>query len=149
MQKAKIIAPIIITFVWIGFICSISFMEAPVKFTAPHLSLQVGVEIGRQVFKALNKTELIFALCSLGLMLGNRLKSPITISFGTVLLILSLQTFWLLPQLHQRVQIIINGGKPEPSQLHIIYIILDFIKIIALFYLGCFQLAQYKRNSFN
>src|SRR3712207_7116586 len=50
----------IITFIWVGFLAAISFMEAPVKFTAPSLTLAVGLDVGRHVFAVLNKVEWVF-----------------------------------------------------------------------------------------
>jgi hypothetical protein len=149
MNSFKFTAPIIITFIWIGFVCAISFMEAPVKFTAPHLNLQVGVEVGRQVFKALNHVEIVFGMLSLVLLVMNSYNRTIAIMLGIAILLLLLQTLWLLPQLHHRVQIIIEGGKPQPSVLHIIYIITDGLKVIILFFLGFFQFSQFKRNLIN
>lgn len=49
-------------FLWIGFVCAISFMEAWVKFRAPGVTLPLGLGIGSLVFKALNKAEWVFAI---------------------------------------------------------------------------------------
>ena len=54
-------------FVWAGLVVGISFIEAPVKFTAPSLPLSVGLDVGRHVFAALNRAELLLALASVGL----------------------------------------------------------------------------------
>jgi hypothetical protein len=40
------------TFVWMGMVLAISFLEAPLKFRAPGLILAVGLSIGRLVFRA-------------------------------------------------------------------------------------------------
>ena len=34
-------------FVWLGMVLATSFMEAPLKFRAPGVTLQVGLAIGR------------------------------------------------------------------------------------------------------
>ncbi len=52
---------IITTFLWIGFVCAISFMEAWLKFQAPGVTLAVGLGIGQLVFALLNKVEWVFA----------------------------------------------------------------------------------------
>lgn len=49
-------------FVWLGFVCAISFMEAWLKFRAPGITLPLGLGIGRLVFAALNKVEWILAI---------------------------------------------------------------------------------------
>ncbi len=41
-------------FVWLGMVLAISFIEAPLKFRAPGVTLAIGLGIGRLVFRALN-----------------------------------------------------------------------------------------------
>ena len=48
-------------FVWLGMVLAISFVEAPLKFRAPGVTLKVGLGIGRLVFRALNVFEYVFA----------------------------------------------------------------------------------------
>jgi uncharacterized membrane protein (DUF485 family) len=62
MTVVKMPIALICTFLWIGFVCAISFMEAWLKFRAPGISVPLGLGIGRLVFNALNKVELVFAL---------------------------------------------------------------------------------------
>lgn len=52
----------VFTLLWIGFVLAISFMEAPLKFQAPSLTLPVALEIGYLVFHALNGVEIGLAL---------------------------------------------------------------------------------------
>lgn len=51
-----------VTFVWLGMVLAISFLEAPLKFRAPGVSVPIGLGIGRLVFKALNSCEVVFAV---------------------------------------------------------------------------------------
>ena len=51
-----------LTFVWLGMILAISFLEAPLKFRAPGITVPLGVGIGRLVFRALNGCEAVLAL---------------------------------------------------------------------------------------
>ena len=44
-------------FVWLGMVLAISFLEAPLKFRAPNVTVQIGLGIGRLVFRALNTVE--------------------------------------------------------------------------------------------
>jgi hypothetical protein len=50
-----------LTFVWLGMVLAISFLEAPLKFRAPGVTLPVGLGIGRLVFRALNWGEAVLA----------------------------------------------------------------------------------------
>ena len=47
--------------VWLGFVLGISFLEAPLKFRAPGITRELGLGIGKLVFGALNKVELVLA----------------------------------------------------------------------------------------
>ena len=51
-----------VTFIWLGMVLAISFLEAPLKFRAPNVTLQIGLGIGRLVFRALNTVEVAFAV---------------------------------------------------------------------------------------
>lgn len=43
--------------IWLGLIIGISFLEAPLKFTAPGITIPLGLGIGRRVFLAMNIVE--------------------------------------------------------------------------------------------
>src|SRR6185437_3470838 len=120
-------------FIWIGFICAISFMESWLKFRAPGVTLSVGLGIGRIVFNVLNKLEWMFALVILCSLLWN--KSLFTWQnsyFFAVLIILLLQTFWLLPDLDKRAEAVINGSILESSNTHLYFIIAEILKLTGL-----------------
>ncbi|BBU23228.1 hypothetical protein MYXE_30180 [Mycobacterium xenopi] len=51
-----------VSFIWFGMVAAISFLEAPLKFRAPNVTLQIGLGIGRLVFRALNSVEVVFAI---------------------------------------------------------------------------------------
>lgn len=139
-MKLKVEQPValICIFTWIGFVCSISFLEAWLKFRAPGVTLPIGLGIGRLVFAALNKVEWVFALA---IIVSTYTKPAITIFNQKALLILALfflitQTLWLLPALDARAQLYINGENVAPSNLHIYYVIAEFLKVTTLFLFG-------------
>jgi uncharacterized PurR-regulated membrane protein YhhQ (DUF165 family) len=41
-------------FTWFGMVIAISFVETPLKFRAPGITVPLGLRIGRLVFKVLN-----------------------------------------------------------------------------------------------
>lgn len=47
---------------WLGLIIGISFIEAPLKFTAPGITIPLGLGIGRRVFLAMNIVEVALGL---------------------------------------------------------------------------------------
>lgn len=132
-----------IPFIWFGFVTAISFMEAPLKFQAPNITIPLGLGIGYLVFHALNKVEI--ALCILMLisffLAKPKNKLPI-ILYAIIALILILQTFWLFPLLDERTMKVINGTAEPFSNLHIYYIVFDSIKILLLLALGGILLKQ-------
>lgn len=62
MTTTKFQLAIASVFLWIGFVCAISFMEAWLKFSAPGVTIPIGLGIGRLVFSALNKVEWLLAI---------------------------------------------------------------------------------------
>ncbi len=131
------ILQIAVPFIWFGCVGAISFMEAPLKFTAPNITLALGLGIGRIVFQTLNKIELLLALLIIVSFFMNRPKSRFPLYlFGVIFVLLILQTFWLLPVLDARAETIISGGVPPDSILHFIYIAFDALKFLLLFALG-------------
>ncbi|GAB1462099.1 hypothetical protein [Pedobacter sp.] len=137
-MKSKVAQPValICTFTWIGFICAISFMEAWLKFRAPGVTLPIGLGIGRLVFAALNKVEWVFALAILISSLKTIRKTSINPFYIVVVLVLILQTTWLLPALDARAQLYIDGKNVPHANLHIYYVIAEGVKIISLFIFG-------------
>lgn len=88
-----------IALIWLGMVLGISFLEAPVKFMAPSVTLEIGLDIGRYVFGAFNKVECAFALVIAILLIIIRRKNLSMVPLGLAWLTLALQTAWLLPVL--------------------------------------------------
>jgi hypothetical protein len=61
MSLAPAVA-VAVVFIWLGMVLAISFLEAPLKFRAPNVTLQIGLGIGRLVFRALNTVEVVLAI---------------------------------------------------------------------------------------
>jgi hypothetical protein len=133
----------ILTFIWFGFVAAISLMEAPVKFSAPSLTLPVGLDVGRIVFSTLNKVEIGFALLSIVSIVLVKPGRKIIIVLSLVLLILLIQTLWLLPALNSRALMVISGEVPPESNIHLFYIIIEMLKLSGLFLLGLLQIKYF------
>lgn len=134
-----------ITFIWAGFLAAISFMEAPVKFTAPSLTLAIGLDVGRHVFAALNKAEWFFTGISAFLLFKTKPAWGSKMVWVGVYVILFVQTFWLLPALDARALVYITGNTPPASHLHISYIIIEAIKLAGLIVAGCLQVVAFRK----
>jgi hypothetical protein len=131
------ISQIAIAFIWFGMIAAISFMEAPLKFQAPGITLGLGLGIGRLIFGTLNKIEIVLAVLMLISLLRSRPKGRFyVIAFSVIIGLLFLETVWLLPVLDERATAVINGTAAPYSNLHLFYIAFDAIKFLLLFALG-------------
>ncbi|MBY5957125.1 hypothetical protein KUV50_03185 [Membranicola marinus] len=128
---------IVLTFLWIGFVCAISFMEAGLKFRAPGVTIPVGLSIGRVVFGALNKVEWVLAAAIvLNYVLFHHVYSWNMAWIAGAILILKIQTLWMLPALSQRAKNISEGVSLPPSSLHRYYLLLEVSKVAILFVYG-------------
>lgn len=114
---------------WAGMVAGISFLEAPVKFTAPQVTLAIGLSIGRLVFGWLNKFELLFCLIVMAGLFYHRAAFRIWLPVLLLSVVLFVQTTWLLPALDARALQIIAGKIPGPSKLHLVYVTLEIFKL--------------------
>lgn len=138
MITVKMPMALICTFLWIGFVCAISFMEAWLKFRAPGITVPLGLGIGRLVFNALNKVELVFAIVILINILwqtSDILKWQ-NLAFAVPFALLLIQTLWLLPALDARAELHIQGQYVPPSNLHFYYVGMELVKIVGLSLFG-------------
>ncbi|MEP2771448.1 MAG: hypothetical protein ABJH05_04835 [Fulvivirga sp.] len=129
---------IALTFLWIGFVCAISFMEAWLKFQAPEVTLSIGLGIGRLVFQTLNKIEWVFAIGIIITLIACKTPpwSKMNVGFYVGLVVLLLQTAWLLPQLDDRARQVISGVAVAHSNAHFYYIGLEILKVLGLITFG-------------
>lgn len=125
---------LIIIILWLGFVLAISFFEAWLKFRAPGVTLPIGLSIGKLIFSVLNKLEWLFIL----VLIIHRLAYPADFSLtqnitsALLIMILLLQTCWLLPVLDTRAESLIQGRAVQPSALHFYYVAGELLKVAAL-----------------
>lgn len=128
---------IISALLWAGMIAGISFLEAPVKFQAPSLTLSAGVDVGRHVFAAFEQCQWCL---SLALVLAMPVIKPPTSSkviLVVILLLMIIQSVWLLPELNQKAADIIAHKPVSSSAHHWFFAIIELIKFILLISLAC------------
>ena len=128
-----------IIFLWLGLVLGISFLEAPLKFQAPDVTIKVGLGIGKLVFAALNRFEIVLALLSVipTIALFKKIRLPVVFMF-VVWACLACQSIVILPALHINLQKLLNDEVVAKNSFHNIYIILDLIKIVLLFTVGIY-----------
>ncbi|HLI47947.1 MAG TPA: DUF4149 domain-containing protein [Chthonomonas sp.] len=136
LGRAVVLLPIY----WAGMLVGVSFLATLAKFQAPSLTMPVALDVGRATFHLFNRVEWGCALALWMLVLFSRKRLRFRLPLVLLLLgLLALQTFWLLPGMDARIELLFRG-QPLPSQgldLHQIYFYSDILKVILLFWLGC------------
>jgi len=128
------------TFVWLGIVLAISFLETPLKFRAPGVDLRTGLAIGRLVFRALNTAEIVLAAAVLTCLFTAATASAISAAVaGTAILLV--QMFAVRPRLTQRSNRILAGAYAPRSNGHHVYVALEAGKVIALLTTGILLLS--------
>jgi len=132
MQVIAIAAP----FVWLGMVLAISFLETPLKFRAPGITLPLGLGIGRLVFRALNLAEVGLAILAAAACLSVQPDRVAWLLLGAAWSLLVVQVVVVRRNLDRRVWLIVAGQTPRPSREHLAYIALELVKVVLLAALG-------------
>jgi len=117
--------------IWFGITVAIA-LESWLKFQAHGITRELGLGIGKLVFTAIGRVELVIAaLLALALFV---VASPriVRLIFAAIAAILLAQTFWLMPALVVRIDTIVAGSPPPPSSIHIVYVALEMVKLLLL-----------------
>jgi hypothetical protein len=125
-----------VAFVWLGMVLAISFLEAPLKFRAPNVTLQIGLSIGRLVFRALNTVEFAFAVVILAAVIVSPPTVCVTAALAVAVVILAVQIGAVRPRLTRRSDQVLAGLDAPRSRAHLVYIGLESIKALALITAG-------------
>lgn len=123
-----------VPFVWLGAVLAISFLEAPLKFRAPGITVPLGLGIGRLVFRALNVAELAFAvILTVAVAAGDaRSVTPVVVLLVALWALLAVQLLGLRPRLDRRARDLLAGRTPPRSRLHLGYIAAEAVKAVLL-----------------
>lgn len=129
------------TLVWLGMVLAISFMEAPLKFRAEGLDMRVGLAIGHIVFRALNITEVVWAVVIAVCLTIAGPPGPVLMIAVVTVLLLAMQLLLVRPRLNRRSARVLAGQDAPRSRAHHAYIGLEALKLAALVALGAALLA--------
>ncbi|WP_024802179.1 hypothetical protein [Nocardia sp. BMG51109] len=117
---------------WLGMVLAISFLEAPLKFRAPGVTLALGLGIGRLVFRALNIAETVLAVL---LVVSALVVGPSGATWGWLLaagVVLAVQVLVVRPPLTRRSDRVLAGEDGPRSTAHYWYIGFEVAKVVAL-----------------
>jgi hypothetical protein len=125
-------------------VLAISFLEAPLKFRAPNVTLPIGLSIGRLVFRALNTVEVILAIVVLVATIASPPRTGTSVALAVAFAALALQIGAVRPRLNRRSDQVLAGlsveGAPR-SRGHYVYIALETVKALALTAAGILLLS--------
>ncbi|KAF9122078.1 hypothetical protein BGX30_002215 [Mortierella sp. GBA39] len=131
---------------WIGANLAISFLEAPVKFLSPTPARRSLIDVGRHVFSAINKVEVVLATFDLlgwylltqrGLVPGSasglrQLGWRQWLGFSPGLIVYLLQSFTFLPVMRSVGARYVEGRPTESAKVHGVYVALEVLKVASL-----------------
>lgn len=136
---------LILPVLWLGMVIAISFIEAPLKFQAPGITIPLGLGIGRLVFVALNIAEGVIALALIVVSIWPNVTA-LTGKLRTVMwcavAILVIKVAVVRPPLNARTDLVLQGADPGQSPWHYVYIVLD---VLLIFLLAWFIALQSRR----
>lgn len=131
-----------VVFAWLGMVLAISFLEAPLKFRAPGITVPLGLGIGRLVFRALNAVEVVLAAV---VVLAVAISRPGPMALAGVCIavaVLTLQILVIRPRLRRRSDAVLaaqtapSGGIIARSRAHYAYTGLEVVKVAGLLTAG-------------
>jgi hypothetical protein len=114
---------------WVGMVVAISFLEAPIKFRAPGVTLPVGLAIGQLVFKALNIVEVVLLVALSAAFVAAALPAAAWILLASVAVVLLCQIGVVRPPLRRRSAQVLAGDTLPRSRMHWVYIALELAKV--------------------
>jgi len=129
------------TFVWLGMVLAISFLEAPLKFRAPGVTTVIGLGIGRLVFRALNLAEVVLAAVVVVAAVVAGVSVGTGVPVVALVVLLLVQLVLVRPRLNRRSDRVLAGETLPRSRLHLVHIGLEVVKVAALLVLGVLLLA--------
>lgn len=123
---------------WLGLIIGISLIEAPLKFTAPGITIPLGLGIGRRVFLAMNLTEVVLAVVLIAALVVLWRRGAAWPRGRAcwwhlgALAVLAVKTAVIRPLLAGHTDAVLAGESSGGSNLHYAYIAADALLIALL-----------------
>ena len=126
---------LVLPVLWFGTVAAISFIEAPLKFQAPGITIPLGLGIGRLVFMALNIVEGVILVC---LLVAGFASRPARVTGARLWVLIGLAAVFISkvtlvrPPLNARTDLVLEGADPGQSPWHYVYIVCDVVTLALL-----------------
>jgi hypothetical protein len=121
-------------------VLAISFLEAPAKFRAPGVTVQLGLGIGRVVFRVLNRVELVLLMLVI-VTVAITPQTALLWCTGGLAALLAVQLGMVRPALNRRSDRVLAGEEMPRSSLHVAYVALEVVKVALLIAAGSIALS--------
>nr|WP_137811947.1 hypothetical protein [Gandjariella thermophila] len=123
-------------------VLAISFVEAPLKFRAPGVTIPLGLGIGRIVFRALNRIEAMLAVAVVGVLAAAHPAVGVLCATAVVVVVLAGQLAVIRPRLNRRSdRVLAEGDTGQRSSDHLVYVATELVKVAGLLALGVLALT--------
>lgn len=133
-----------IALLWAGTVIGGSLIAAPAKFQVEALTMPVALLVGRAQFTWLAIAELVLVALAVASVVfakhrGVQLRRWPSVLFAIAIVIFAVQQLALMPQLHSRSLRIIAGETVTENGLHLVYVVVECLKVIVLSLIGFLQ----------
>lgn len=128
-------AAVAAVFIWLGMVLAISFLEAPLKFRAPGVTIALGLGIGRLVFRALNICEAVLAAVVVIALVVGTPGTGIVVAVLVAIAALLIQVIGVRPCLTRRSDAVLadpEQAETGRSHAHYVYVVFEVVKVVAL-----------------
>lgn len=132
MRRHVPLLRVILPVLWLGLLIGLAFIEAPLKFQAPGITIPLGLGIGRLVFFALETASWILLVAITALAFARpRVNRADMMLLAALWLVMASQSIAIRPALNARSDAVIAGTDSGGSWLHYGYIVTD-VALLAL-----------------
>ncbi|CAM2851615.1 hypothetical protein DRF59_01040 [Chryseobacterium flavum] len=131
-----------------GVFVTVSFLETPMKFQVPGMTLPAALGLGMLMFGISTKIQCLFLVLIIITMLITRKKYTKTdfIIIAVLFAVLIIEKFWMLPVLDSRAHLLSVGKPVSPSEMHTYFIYAESFKTFFLLTAIIFQFTKHKNN---
>lgn len=117
---------------YLGYLIGVAFLATRAKFAAPSLSFVQLLDVGRYTFRWLTISEYIIIPLIWLLSVHSRTSKARMLSLLAVIVFTIIEKAWVQPILDARVQVYLDGGTPQPSAMHVVFVVLEAGKVLCL-----------------
>ena len=118
--------------VWLGILGGLAFIETPLKFLAPGITVELALGIGRLVLTTADFISVGMLLVVTLLSIKPRLGRSVWGTLAALWVVLIAQVAIIRPLLNARTDIVLAGGEAGESQLHTVYIATSFLLLVGI-----------------